>query len=76
MQILPIDCLFPKDIRKISKNEIFEIGGEGRDDFFSDPVHLWFTSFGPVSRVFLAKNKINNTSKGFAFITFNDKIDG
>ena len=34
-----------------------------------------FTPFGPVSRVFLAKDKTNNTSKGFAFITFNDKKD-
>jgi len=34
-----------------------------------------FTPFGPVSRVFLAKDKTNNTSKGFAFITFNEKKD-
>ena len=34
-----------------------------------------FIPFGPVSRVFLAKDKTNNTSKGFAFITFNEKKD-
>jgi len=34
-----------------------------------------FTPFGHVSRVFLAKDKMNNTSKGFAFITFNEKKD-
>jgi len=34
-----------------------------------------FTPFGHVSRVFLAKDKTNNTSKGFAFITFNEKKD-
>jgi len=34
-----------------------------------------FTPFGPVSRVFLAKDKITNVSKGFAFITFNEKKD-
>ncbi|CAF2966047.1 unnamed protein product [Rotaria sp. Silwood2] len=34
-----------------------------------------FTPFGSVSRVFLAKDKTNNTSKGFAFITFNEKKD-
>jgi translation initiation factor 3 subunit G len=34
-----------------------------------------FTPFGPVNRVFLAKDKTNNTSKGFAFITFNEKKD-
>jgi translation initiation factor 3 subunit G len=34
-----------------------------------------FTPFGPVSRVFLAKDKTSNTSKGFAFITFNEKKD-
>ncbi|UJR24732.1 hypothetical protein I4U23_006106 [Adineta vaga] len=34
-----------------------------------------FTPFGLVSRVYLAKDKTNNTSKGFAFITFNDKKD-
>lgn len=34
-----------------------------------------FTPFGPVSRVFLAKDKTSNVSKGFAFITFNEKKD-
>jgi len=34
-----------------------------------------FQPFGYVSRVFLAKDKQNNTSKGFAFITFNEKKD-
>jgi translation initiation factor 3 subunit G len=34
-----------------------------------------FTPFGTVNRVFLAKDKTNNTSKGFAFITFNEKKD-
>ena len=34
-----------------------------------------FIPFGPVSRVFLAKDKTSNTSKGFAFITFNEKKD-
>lgn len=34
-----------------------------------------FTPFGPVNRVYLAKDKVTNTSKGFGFITFNDKKD-
>lgn len=34
-----------------------------------------FTPFGSLSRVYLAKDKTSNTSKGFAFITFNDKKD-
>lgn len=29
-----------------------------------------FRSFGPISRIFLAKDKVTNLSKGFAFITF------
>ena len=38
---------------------------------------LWdlFTPFGPVSGVFLVKDKTINTYKGFAFITFNEKKD-
>ncbi|CAF0827862.1 unnamed protein product [Didymodactylos carnosus] len=34
-----------------------------------------FQPFGHVSRVFLAKDKITAASKGFAFITFNEKKD-
>lgn len=34
-----------------------------------------FTPFGLVSRVYLAKDKVTNTSKGFGFITFHDKKD-
>jgi len=34
-----------------------------------------FTPIGPVSRVYLTKDETNNTSKGFAFITFNEKKD-
>ena len=39
-----------------------------------DPYDL-FAQFVQVSRVFLAKGKIDNTSKGFASIIFNDKND-
>ncbi|CAF1418575.1 unnamed protein product, partial [Adineta ricciae] len=34
-----------------------------------------FTPFGSLNRVYLAKDKTSNTSKGFAFITFNEKKD-
>ena len=34
-----------------------------------------FVPFGAVTRVFLAKDKTSNTSKGFAFITFAEKKD-
>lgn len=34
-----------------------------------------FTPFGSVMRVYLAKDKMTNTSKGFGFITFNEKKD-
>lgn len=32
-----------------------------------------FVPFGPLSCIFFAKDKTNNTSKGFAFITLNEK---
>lgn len=34
-----------------------------------------FTPFGTVTRVYLAKDKTNQTSKGFAFITYSEKKD-
>ncbi|KAK3750228.1 hypothetical protein QZH41_015578 [Actinostola sp. cb2023] len=34
-----------------------------------------FRPFGPVSRIFLAKDKITNESKGFAFINFVHRED-
>lgn len=34
-----------------------------------------FRPFGPLSRVFLAKDKITNQSKGFAFVSYNKRED-
>jgi len=34
-----------------------------------------FNPFGHVNRVYLAKDKVTNTSKGFGFVTFTDKKD-
>jgi len=34
-----------------------------------------FRPFGPISRIYLAKDKENNTSRGFAFVSFHRKED-
>ncbi len=34
-----------------------------------------FYRFGQITRIYVAKDKANNTSKGFAFVTFTRKRD-
>ena len=44
---------------------------ETTEQDLKDPI----VPFDPVNRMFLAKDKTNNASKGFAFITFHNKKD-
>jgi translation initiation factor 3 subunit G len=34
-----------------------------------------FRKFGPISRIYLVRDKLTNTSRGFAFITYNSRKD-
>jgi translation initiation factor 3 subunit G len=35
-----------------------------------------FNRYGRITRIYLARDKTNNTSKGFAFVTFDEKRAG
>lgn len=45
------------------------------EDTKEDDLRDLFKPFGPISRVFLAKDKKNDTSRGFAFINFKFRAD-
>jgi len=45
------------------------------DETTEDDLKEMFRKFGPISRVHLVKDKLTNTSRGFAFITYHSRKD-
>lgn len=43
--------------------------------FMSDVINDFFRKTGPVSRVYLAKDKESGASRGFAFVSFKERDD-
>jgi translation initiation factor 3 subunit G len=43
------------------------------DETDEQDLHDLFDRYGRITRIHLAKDKVTNTSKGFAFVTFDEK---